>query len=90
MSVAEDMGVWWGWFKQDLCFPGAWGLLGGRGRVKKAALGKQGSGVGGWEAGWLDQSYVLDQGYGDGGYMLTYLGLLSCGQEHQWLFQPPY
>ena len=62
MCVAEGVGVGWGWVKQDLCFPGAWGLLGGGGRVEKAALGKQGSGVGGWEAGWLDQSNVLDQG----------------------------
>lgn len=35
--------------------------------MKKTALGK--AGQWGWRvgAGWLDQSYVLDQGYGDRG-----------------------
>lgn len=67
MCVAEGVGVGVGVVQAGPLLPWSLGALGGGGRVKEGALGKQGSGVGGWEAGWLDQSNVLDQGCRDGG-----------------------
>lgn len=54
--------------------------------MKKAALEMQDPGAGGGGGGglgWLDQRSILDQGYGNRDYKLTYLWLLSWEEENR-------